>query len=154
MSYPSMNPTIGVAVEAVVLFCDDWYEEPDVLLIRRSQEPFTGRLALPGGLMGYGEAAKDAVGRGLYERTALRSDRGDWLDLPTQTEPTRDPRRRVISLPFLKVVGTDEVAQIQSGDDADEVVVMPLSAALEADLAFDHKDMLMDAREAFHEMED
>lgn len=151
----SDDTTIRVAVDAVVFFWDhDWREEPDVLLIRREQEPFKGMLALPGNLMRHGEAAEDAVGRGLYEETGLRSDRGDWHDLPTQTEPLRDPCKRVISLPFWEVVNTDEVAQIQSGDDPDRVVVMPLSAALGADLAFDHKDILMDAREAFHEMED
>ena len=72
--------------------------ELHVALIRRGQDPFKGKLALPGGFL---EEDED------LDSCAARELKGDWdsrcpaPSLRQFSDPKRDPRERVISVAYL-----------------------------------------------------
>jgi 8-oxo-dGTP diphosphatase len=112
------------------------------LLIRRRQDPFAGKWALPGGYLEMDEPEEEAARRELKEETGL--------EIPGPVEPIgffggpgRDPRGRTISLAFAAVLrpGTH---QVRGGDDASEAAWIGLDAL--TDLAFDHAVILDVAR--------
>ena len=111
-----------------------------VLLIRRRNDPFKGRWALPGGFVGEDEDLYDAALRELKEETNVTNV---YLEqLYTFGQPGRDPRTRVISVAYFALLSTGELAQqqVHGADDAGEarwwnIYQLP-------DLAFDHQRIL------------
>jgi 8-oxo-dGTP diphosphatase len=111
-----------------------------VLLIRRRNDPFKGRWALPGGFVGEDEDLYDAALRELKEETNVSNV---YLEqLYTFGQPGRDPRTRVISVAYFALLSTGELAQqqVHGVDDAAEarwwnIYQLP-------DLAFDHQRIL------------
>lgn len=85
-----------------------------VLLIRRGGHPSIGKLAFPGGFVEPDENVYDAARRELEEETGLRVS--SLRQLPVASEPNRDPRTRIITVPFLASVGNGDSAV--AGDDA------------------------------------
>ena len=119
---------------------------PRVLLIRRRYPPFEGRWALPGGFVDPHEPLEDAARRELWEETGTRPARLEQLH--TFGAPGRDPRGWTVSVVYLAFLGEGEAGglQPQAGDDAAEVGWFdPLDPPL---LAFDHADILAQARKA------
>jgi 8-oxo-dGTP diphosphatase len=88
-----------------------------LLLVRREAEPFAGRWALPGGIVGSREPLEDAAARALAERTGLTAA---YLEqLYTFGDPDRDPRGRTLSVAHLALLppagGTEAVAGREVG---------------------------------------
>jgi 8-oxo-dGTP diphosphatase len=111
--------------------------EGGIVLVRRGREPGRGRLALPGGIVEYGETVETAVRREFLEETGLTTRVVRLLGV--YSDPERDPRGHFISLLFeLRY----EEGDIRPGDDAAEAVVMPITDI--TDLAFDHGNMVND----------
>lgn len=115
---------------------------PHVLLVRRGEEPFAGRWALPGGFVGEGEPPQQAALRELAEETGL------IVEVPTSVvgvygDPGRDPRGWVVTVAYL--VRLDTSPRLAAGDDAAEVRWF-LSTELPT-LAFDHDRIVADALE-------
>ncbi|MGW5402413.1 NUDIX hydrolase [Streptomyces sp. NPDC003952] len=122
-----------------------------VLLIRRAQEPYAGAWALPGGFLLPRESAETAARRELAEETGLSAELVDALrldQLRTYSEPDRDPRMRVVSVAFTALVPDLPEPVAGGGGDADRARWMPVGEASEPafGLAFDHADILADAR--------
>jgi 8-oxo-dGTP diphosphatase len=115
---------------------------PRVLLIRRKDEPFAGRWALPGGFVDPDETLADAARRELREETAVEGV--DLEQLAAFGDPGRDPRGWTVSVVFLARVDAGRVAPA-AGDDAAEVGWHPL-ASPPGPLAFDHGRILARAR--------
>jgi len=123
------NPLL--TVDGIVPF------EGGVVVVRRGREPFRGRLALPGGIVEYGETVEDAVAREVHEETGLRTKAVRLIGL--RSRPDRDPRGHFVSAVFLmEVVG----GHLRPGDDASAVDIVPLHPL--PDLAFDHSEILRD----------
>ncbi|MEU6055917.1 NUDIX hydrolase [Streptomyces xanthochromogenes] len=114
----------------------------DVLVIRRGWEPHKNELALPGGHVDRGETSRAAAARELEEETGIRVAAADLDRLDVYDRPDRDPRGRYVSVAYVVTVPADTVAQ--AGDDATAVQWVPLAAP--GDLAFDHAEILADAR--------
>jgi 8-oxo-dGTP diphosphatase len=114
----------------------------DVLVIRRGWEPHKDELALPGGHVDRGETSRFAAARELEEETGIRVAAEDLDRLDVYDRPDRDPRGRYVSVAYVVRVPADTVAQ--AGDDATAVQWVPLAAP--GDLAFDHAEILADAR--------
>lgn len=110
------------------------------VLIRRKYYPYEGKLALPGGMVEYGEKVEDAIRREMKEETGV--DVEIVRILGVYSEPGRDPRGHVISVAFvLKRVG----GELRSGDDAKAIELVGIDET--PDLAFDHNEIVQDYRQ-------
>src|SRR5260370_15672514 len=89
-------PRPMVPVEVVIVTGE---AKPRVLLIRRRNEPFAGRWAIPGGFVDMDEALEEAARRELREETGIRVKRLEQLH--TFGAPGRRPPGRVISVVYL-----------------------------------------------------
>jgi ADP-ribose pyrophosphatase YjhB (NUDIX family) len=111
-----------------------------VLLIHRKNEPVGW--ALPGGFVEYGETVEDAVRREMKEETGLELDR--LRQFRVYSDPGRDVRGHTVSVVFV----AQGVGRPEAGDDADRYRMVDLNNIPEADLVFDHAQILRDFRES------
>ncbi|MGV8082273.1 MAG: NUDIX domain-containing protein [Coriobacteriia bacterium] len=136
-------PRPALTVDAVAFAGDP--DALSVLLIRRGQDPFTGRWALPGGFVDENERLEHAVRRELAEETGV-----EWGGLMRQVgtfgDPGRDPRGWTVSVGFIAYLG-EELLAVEGGDDAVEAAWFALDALPEP-LAFDHGLIIEAAVEA------
>jgi 8-oxo-dGTP diphosphatase len=114
------------------------FKGEDVVLIRRKNQPFKGRYALPGGFVDDGETVEAACAREAKEETGL--DVKNLVFVGVYSDPGRDPRGRTVSCAFLAEA---DLMDLQAGDDAAEVELV--SNWQQEELAFDHKKILQDA---------
>ncbi len=124
----------GLAVDCIILL------DGKVLLIHRRNPPHGW--ALPGGFVDYGETVEDAVRREMKEETGLVL--ADLRQFRVYSDPARDPRGHVVSVVF----AARGLGEPKAGDDADRYRVIDLQAMPEADLVFDHAQILRDFRES------
>jgi len=137
VSYTYEYPRAVNTVDAVVFGVSADFEELQVLLIQRGEEPFKGLLALPGGHVEPDEDLDAAVKRELQEETGLKLS---YLEqLYTFGKPKRDPRGHYISTAYLALVRTG--MQLQPGSDAQGVTWAPADK-IQGALAFDHAEIL------------
>lgn len=112
-----------------------------VLLVRRNQEPFKGRWALPGGFVNESEPLDVAARRELAEETGLVV-RETFEQVGTFGNPGRDPRGWTVSVVFGVVLPGSPPA-VRGGDDAAEAAWHALDKT--PPLAFDHDEVLASA---------
>ncbi len=110
----------------------------EVILIRRRNDPFKGKWALPGGFVETDEEVTMAAVRELREETGLKVKEEDLNFIDYFDAPDRDPRGRLISFAFKVEVGPK--VTIKAGDDAGEVEWFSLVDL--PDLAFDHQTII------------
>lgn len=138
-------PPFAVTVDLVVLTVRQ--DALHVLLVTRGEDPFAGKLALPGGFVHPDEGLERAAARELREETGLRKVHGHLEQLASYGDPDRDPRMRVVSVAFLALAANlpDPVA----GSDAAAAHWLPVSQVLagRGRLAFDHSQILRDGVE-------
>lgn len=130
--YTYRHPHPAVTVDVVIFSVRD--EELQLLLIERGVEPFKGAWALPGGFVRIDEALHDAAVRELAEETGL--DCAYLEQLGAFGQPDRDPRERVISIPYFAVMASGAI-QLQGGSDARRAEWRSCNAL--PPLAFDHE---------------
>ncbi|MFH8410444.1 NUDIX domain-containing protein [Streptomyces sp. NPDC018019] len=115
----------------------------DVLLIERGFPPHQGQLALPGGYVDdTGETPQQAAARELLEETGVKVAPDDLTPVGVYNAPGRDPRGRYVTVAYRVTVPEGTTAR--AADDAAAVRWMPLAAP--GELAFDHGDIIRDAR--------
>jgi len=131
-------PRPSVTVDLVIFTIAD--DDLQVLLIRRGQEPFKGRWALPGGFVEIDESLEKAAARELQEEVGVTNV---YLEqLYTFGEPRRDPRGRVISVAYFALVDAGRQRIVAADDAADAEWHSVFSPKTGAKLAFDHKKIL------------
>jgi len=108
-----------------------------VLLIKRKNEPFKGKWALPGGFVEMEEELADAVVRELAEETSLTGV--ELRQMHTFGTIGRDPRGRQITVVFMGVTNPGERA-LTAGDDAEDVRWFDVGGLPE--MAFDHERVI------------
>jgi len=118
----------GVAVDGVLI------KNKKILLIKRGNEPFKNKWALPGGFVEYGERVEEAIVREFKEETGINVRIKKFFGV--FSDPDRDPRGHVISIVFL-LESDDEP---RAGDDAIDAKFFDLDNLPE--LAFDHKKII------------
>jgi 8-oxo-dGTP diphosphatase len=108
-----------------------------LLLIKRANEPFKGKWALPGGFVGIDEELADAASRELAEETGLTGI--ELQQMHTFGKVGRDPRGRQITIVYMSVI-TRGHNKIKAGDDAAQTSWFDIEK-LPEDLAFDHDEV-------------
>jgi len=102
-----------------------------ILLIKRKNDPFKGKWALPGGFVEYGEKVEDAVLREIFEETSLKTSINKIFGV--YSDPNRDPRGHTVSIVYLlDIIG----GNLKGSDDASDAKFFKLEEL--PDLSFDH----------------
>ncbi|KAA9374900.1 NUDIX hydrolase [Microbispora cellulosiformans] len=116
-----------------------------ILLVVRENEPFRGRLALPGGFLRPGEDLERTARRELAEETGLEAHQLPLLQLHTYSDPDRDPRGRVITTAYLAIA--PDLPTVAGGTDARSADWVEVDDSLREQLAFDHWIIIDNAME-------
>ncbi len=124
------HPRPAVTVDTVLLSTAG--SRPQIVLIKRGNEPFLDCWALPGGFLDMDEDLEAGARRELREETGLTA--GPLLQVGAFGTPGRDPRGRTVSVVFAGVV--PDPLHPAGGDDARSAALFSLDR-LPA-LAFDH----------------
>lgn len=140
---PLRFPPFAVTVDLVVLTLRDGGLH--VLLVERGAEPWRGRWALPGGFVHADEGLDAAAARELAEETGVHDVPGHLEQLASYGDPDRDPRMRVVSVAYLALA--PDLPEPRAGSDAAGAAWVPVTAALDRPLAFDHARVLADGIE-------
>ncbi|MGQ4832916.1 MAG: NUDIX domain-containing protein [Candidatus Asgardarchaeia archaeon] len=112
-------------------------EKGEFVLVERSNNPFKGYWALPGGFVEYGETVEQAAIREMKEETGLDICLLDIIGV--YSNPNRDPRGHVISIAFLaRVIG----GMLKASSDAKNARFF---SKVPEKIAFDHKQIINDA---------
>ena len=132
-------PQVALTADCVIFSYDG--KDLLVLLIKRGIDPFKDKWALPGGFVKPEETAEEGARRELLEETGFEAN---YLEqIKVFSTPDRDPRQRVVTVPFIALVKHGPVV---GGDDAADARWFPIGQV--PDLAFDHNQILAEARVA------
>jgi 8-oxo-dGTP diphosphatase len=135
---PRAFPPFAVTVDVVLLTVREGVLS--VLLVERETHPFRGRLALPGGFVQPDEDLEAAAVRRLEAETGVRRDAAHMEQLGAFGHPRRDPRMRMVSVPYL--VFAPDLPAPTPGTGASWVAWVPVRAVEPDRLAFDHAQVL------------
>lgn len=142
----------SVAVDVVLLTVDEGGLV--TLLLPRTEHPFQGAFALPGGFVHMDESLDDAASRVLEAKAGLS---GAFLEqLYTFGSPRRDPRTRVISVAYYALVSRARLAAVSAvsgpvwgrvdvpweSETGGPVLVKEITTDRPMVLAFDHAHIL------------
>lgn len=145
------------SVTVDILIFTVWERRLRLLLIKRSQHPYIGKWAIPGGFLRMDESADEAAARRIREEAGVENVHLEQLY--TFSAVDRDPRTRVISIAYLATVPFDKL-QFRAGTEAgagDAALFEICSLAgvnmvgpggetiTERDLAFDHAQIIRTA---------
>lgn len=125
---------IAVTVDAVVFRGGRGNRE--ILFVKRKNDPFKGKRALPGGFVDEGENLPDAAARELLEETGVET--ASFMQLGAFGKPGRDPRGHTISVAYIAFAYGD--AEAVGADDAEEAKWF--SVKMLPEMAFDHADIV------------
>lgn len=136
-----------VSVDVVVVTVFD--NNLKVLLVNRQEDPYKGMLALPGVKVKEEESLEAAARRALREEAMISQmipieqvhSYGDDLE--------RDPRNRVVSVVYMALLNYEPPYGM--GERVLRVGFYDYDGIFDSEFAFDHKRILMDARERLRE---
>lgn len=143
MEYTYKYPRPAVTADCVVVTRET---EPKVLLIQRAIEPYKGCWAFPGGFMNMDETTEQCAIRELEEETGLKLDTMHQIGAYSKVD--RDPRGRTITVAYLAII--DKPVQVNGQDDAAKAEWFPINNL--PHLAFDHQEIMTDAKLKFEQM--
>ncbi len=124
--------THEITVDTVILTLKN--DSLQVLLVKRENEPFKGKWAIPGGYVRMSENLDDAAMRVLKEKTNV--DNIYLEQLYTFGDPLRHPVARVITCAYFALIRAEDVNVVAADDVAwHKVDDLP-------PLAFDHKEII------------
>ena len=93
-----LNPTQNLAVDLLILAFDRSNNSVKIFTPTRED---SNKKALPGVLLKTNESIPEAVQRTLETKTQFSNLNYRLQELPAQTDPSRDPRGHVVSIPIL-----------------------------------------------------
>jgi 8-oxo-dGTP diphosphatase len=110
-----------------------------ILLVKRSKDPYKNQFALPGGFVNEGETIEEAIKREVYEETSLEIHPIEILGV--YSDPKRDPRGHMMTVVFIVIIIRGNP---RAGDDAKEILWIPIEKLNDIQIAFDHKLVIQD----------
>ncbi|MEA3506420.1 MAG: NUDIX hydrolase [Elusimicrobiota bacterium] len=113
--------------------------EGGIVMVKRKNPP--SGWALPGGFVEKGETLEEAARREMKEETGLELT--GLRQFHAYSDPRRDPRFHTVTVVFTARGKGD----IKSGSDAAEACIFGLDELPEK-IAFDHRDIISDFKEA------
>ncbi|MBD3258472.1 NUDIX domain-containing protein [candidate division GN15 bacterium] len=119
-----------------------WFDNREIILIKRGIPPFEGSWALPGGHVEYDESLEACAVRETREETGL-DVRLDGL-IGVYSEAGRDPRGHVVTAVYAATVTGGEM---KADTDASDIIRIPVEKYRDYPLAFDHARIIEDARQ-------
>ena len=126
------SKTHEITVDVVILTMIN--NSIQVLLVKRSNEPFKDKWAIPGGYVGLSENLDDAALRVLKERTNV--DNIYLEQLYTFGDPNRHPNSRVITCAYFALVRAEDIKVISTPELGwHKISNLP-------PMAFDHKEII------------
>lgn len=144
-NYCYRYPHAAITADCVIFGFDG--KELKILLVERGNEPFLGYWALPGGFMRMDESIEQTAERELREETNLS---GIYMEqFKVYSRPDRDPRERVVTVAFIALVRPDDY-DVVAGDDAANAYWF--KEKMLPPLAFDHREIIAEAREHLKEV--
>ena len=138
-----------------------------LLLVKRGEEPFTGKYSLPGGFLRKNETIEETAVRELKEEAGVNEPK--LINLGVYSKPERDPRGWIISCCFIALTNTvclstaegsdaasahwldletntdDDGISLKLIDSEDTVLEYSHGKFITDELAFDHAKMIVDA---------
>jgi 8-oxo-dGTP diphosphatase len=134
-AYERPSVTVDIAV------CSYFNSTLQILLVKRSEPPFNGYWAIPGGFVDVDkrESLEETAARKLFEETSLSGIQVEQLK--TYGKPDRDPRMRVITVAYFGLVPYNSM--LQSVSEIKSLRWFPISK-LPCDCAFDHEQIIDD----------
>jgi 8-oxo-dGTP diphosphatase len=109
-----------------------------IVLIKRKNQPFKGKWALPGGFVEYGEKTEDAIIREVFEETGLKTMIKNLIGV--YSDPKRDPRGHTVTIVYsLDICG----GEMKSSSNAYDIKFFNVHKLPE--LSFDHDTIINDA---------
>ncbi len=137
MAFTYEYPRPAVTVDCVVFGLDLLNKNLKILLIKRKNEPFKGKWALPGGFVLMDENLEEAAQRELTEETGLGNI---YLEqLHTFGSVLRDPRDRVVTVAYVALVKMNDLI-LHAETDASDAAWFAIDDY--PTLAFDHEAIL------------
>lgn len=124
----TLIPYQNLAVDLLILSFDRLHNRVKIFTPVRGD---SHKKALPGVLVKENESIENAVHRTLETKTSLSEFKYVLQELPAQTNPTRDPRGQVISIPIL-VLLTEPFPYSDGWSNFEK----------DLDLDFDHTEMV------------
>jgi len=140
--YSYKYPHPSVTTDCVIFGFDG--TKLKVLLVERGIDPYKGKWAFPGGFIKMDESCEEGALRELKEETGLT---GAYIEqFHTFSDPSRDPRERVITVAYYALV---RIQDVRGGDDAVKAEWFALDHVPQ--LAFDHDRILRSALKSLRE---
>ena len=134
---------ILVAVDCIIFGFDG--SQVQALLIKRRFEPEKGKWSLMGGFVGEKENAEEAATRVLRQLTGIKNIYMEQL--ATFSDVNRDSAGRVISIAYFALINIEDYDhKLQREHEAKWFLLSRLPP-----LIFDHKEMVMKAKERLRE---
>ena len=129
----------GEAVDAII---EDG--KGNVVVVKRKYPPYQGMYALPGGFIERekGEKPREAVKREAREETNLDIDIEKWRKVGEYNKKGRDPRDEISSTVFR--CKCEDFSKLKVSEETHGVKLISISELEDQELAFDHRDMLVD----------
>lgn len=133
-----------LTVDSVIFRLDpDTGTQLEVLLIKRSNEPFKGLLAMPGGYNAAGETTHEAQDRILQAKGGLSDKDLTYIEqLYTFDTVARDPRGHAVSVTYM---GLTRIPELKATKGAENPQFVPYKKLPE--LAFDHDKIITSAHD-------
>lgn len=126
--------SLAVAVDIIIITPENGHIK--ILLIRRKNDPYKGKWALPGGFVKEKEELIDAAERELKEETGVSGVNLEQLYAFGGVE--RDPRGRVVSVAYIALQPKETI--VRADTDAMDADWFPIYDLPE--LAFDHDEIV------------
>lgn len=114
-----------------------------VMLVKRSNEPFNGYWALPGGALYNNELIYDAARRELYEKTGIKNIKLSMYGV--FDELNRSPLKRMVAIGFLGIIDSEKVEVLRKTNKTSNADWFSIDGI--PSLAYDHNEVLNKAIE-------